>query len=352
VGLLAPFWLTFDPATRGVGLVEERRGFAAFVGDLGLLYGTLAWPLAAAFAARLLAARRPLRTLAWGAVAAAFALSLLAPLGVAGAAAVAALLGVAVGALLAPGLGAPERVLWLLVAGGLGCVLLPELVYVRDSFDGSELYRMNTVFKLGYQAWLLLAVAAACALPWAAAWLPRRAWAVWAAGAVVVLALGAVYPVAGTWARHDGFSRAPTLDGLGWLRANAPGDPAAIAWLRAHAPKDAVVLEAVGEDYSAFGHGRISTFTGRPTVLGWPGHEVQWGHDPGRREVDVRLLYRTTSLDDARDIVDRYGVRYVVVGPIERTTYGDGGLAKWDVLGERAFDRAGTTVWRLTPPAG
>lgn len=349
VALLLPFWLTFDPASRGIGLVDERHGFAAFAGDLGLLYGTLAWPLAAAFAARALATRRPLRTVAWGAVAAAFALSLLAPVGVAGAAAVAALLAVAAAALLAPGLDAPERFLWLLVAGGLACVLLPELAYVRDSFDGGELYRMNTVFKLGYQAWLLLALAAAGALLWAAAWLPRRAWPVWAAGAAVVLALGAAYPVAGTWARTDGFSRAPTLDGLGWLRANAPGDPAAIAWLRAQAPPDAVVLEAVGEDYSAFGHGRISTFTGRPTVLGWPGHEIQWGHDPGRREADVRRLYRTTSLALSRELAARYRVRYVVAGPIERTTYGDAGLTKWDTLGERVFDAAGTTVWRLSP---
>ena len=51
---------------------------------------------------------------------------------------------------------APERFLWLLIAGAAACVLAPELVYVRDEFDGGELYRMNTVFKLGYQAFLLL----------------------------------------------------------------------------------------------------------------------------------------------------------------------------------------------------
>ena len=76
-------------------------------------------------------------------------------------------------------------------------MLAPELVYVRDEFDGSELYRMNTVFKLGYQAYLLLAIAAACALPWAGRWLPRRAWAGWAAVGAVLLLLGLVFPYAG-----------------------------------------------------------------------------------------------------------------------------------------------------------
>jgi hypothetical protein len=36
-----------------------------------------------------------------------------------------------------------------------------------------------------------------------------------------------------------------------------------------------------------------------------------------------------------------------VVGPIERADYGDAGLAKWDQLGRRVFDRDGTTVWEL-----
>ena len=348
VVLVLPFWLAFDPAARGIGLVEERTSFSGFFGDLALLYGIFAWIVGAAFVARLLATRRPVRALTWGAVAAIFAGSLLATADLAGVAALAALTAVAAAAMLAPRLAPPERFLWLLVTGALVCVLVPELVYVRDEFDGSDLFRMNTVFKLGYQAWLLLAVAAACVLPWAGALLPRRGWTLWAAGAAVLLLLGAVYPYAGTYASRGGFSRAPTLDGLGWLRDGAPGDPAAMAWLRANTEGTDVVLEAVGEDYSAFGHGRISTFTGRPAVLGWAGHEVQWGHDPGTREEDVRRLYVTASLAEARALLARYGIDYVVFGPIERTTYGDAGLAKWDRLGERVFERDGTTVWRIS----
>ena len=44
----------------------------------------------------------------------------------------------------------------------------------------------------------------------------------WAAVGAVLLLLGLVFPYAGNWARRDGFSRSPTLDGLGWLRASAP----------------------------------------------------------------------------------------------------------------------------------
>jgi len=352
VVLVLPFWLDYDPAASGIALVDERRPFSSFAGDLGLLYGIFAWVLAAAFAARVLATRHPARTFIWGAVAVIFVGSALATADLAGIAGLAAAGAVAVGSLLSSRLGPPERFLWLLISGGVICVLIPELVYVRDAFDGTDLFRMNTVFKLGYQAWVLLAIAAACALPWAGAHLPRRGWPVWAFGAGLALLLGLVYPYAGTYARTGGFAGTPTLDGLGWLREAAPGDPGAISWLRANSAGSAVVLEAVGEDYSAFGHARISTFTGRATVLGWPGHELQWGHDPDGREEDVRTLYTTTDLEQARELIGRYRIGYVVYGPIERTTYGDAGLAKWDALGERVYDRAGTSVWRLTASGG
>ncbi len=348
VVLVLPFWLNFDPAAKGIGWVSKRASFSSFAHDEFLLYGLFVGPLAAAFAARVLATRRPLRTLAWGAVALAFGLSALAPSDWAGVGALAAALAVAAGALVSRSLPAPERFLWLLIAGGLICLLIPEVVYVRDEFDGSTLYRMNTVFKLGYQAWLLLAVASACALPWAGAWLPRRAWPLWAALTAILLLFAAIYPYAGTYARKGGFATSPSLEGLAWLRPSSPGDPPAIEWLRDHTPGSAVVLEAVGEDYSAFGHARISTFTGRATVLGWGGHEVQWDHQPGNRAADVKTLYTTADVDQARTLIDRYGVNYVVFGPIERTTYGDAGLAKWDRLGAKVFDRDGTTIWRLS----
>jgi YYY domain-containing protein len=350
VVVVLPFLLDFDSAARGVGRVTEHAPFDRWAGDNALIYGVIAWPLTAAYASRVLAARRPVRAGVWGGVALVFVLSLLAPADLAGVGALAAALAVAAHALLSRRVAAPERFLWLLVTGGVICLLLPELVYVRDEFDDSPLYLQNTIFKFGYQAFLLLSLAAACVLPWAAAWLPRRAWAPWVAVTAVLLLLGLVYPYAGNYARRAGFSATPSLDGLKWLRERAPGDPGAIAWLREHTPGDAVVLESVGPDYSAFGHARISTFSGRATVMGWLGHEVQWAHRPEGRDVDVRRLYVTRDLGEARRLLAKYGIGYVVYGPIERTSYGDDGLAKWDELGRRVYSREGTTVWRINRP--
>ncbi len=341
-----PFLVHFDPAARGLGLVDTQRPFGRFLADQALLYGLLAWLAAGAYAWRLLRSEKPVRNLVWAFVAAAVVLSLLVPVDLAGAALVAGLAAIALFALLSPRVEGAERVVWLLVAGGTICVLLPEFVYVRDAFDGGSLYRMNTVFKLGFQAWILLALAGVGVLALSGARLGRLR-APWLAVAIALAAASVAYPVAGTYARKRGFEERPTLDGLGWMRARAPGDPGAIAWLRAHAPGDAVVLEAVGPDYSAAGHARISTFTGRPTVLGWPGHEAQWDHDPDARAARVAALYRTPDPARARRLLGAYGVRYVVAGPLERATYGERGLAKWDDLGRRVYDRAGTTVWEI-----
>lgn len=348
--LILPFVLDFDAESRGVGAVATRRPFTRWLGDMALIYGILAWPLVGLYLRRLLDARHAVRWAGWGLAAAVVGGSLLAASNMTGAALLAVAVIVGIVAALDDGVSPPARFLWVLVAGGTALVLIPELLYLRDAFDNSALERMNTVFKSGYQAYLVLGLAAGAALPWAAVWLPRWLWTPWVAIMAVLLVLGLVYPYAGGYARTSGLANAPTLDGLKWLRTNSPGDPAAMEWIRQNTAGDAVILEAFGDDYSAFGHARISTFTGRPTVMGWAGHEVQWQHDPGPRSAEIQVLYTTTDNAAAQALIDKYDIQYVVVGPIEQTTYGDAGTAKWDQLGTRVFSEQGTTVWRLTPP--
>ncbi len=343
-----PFLASFDPPTGGIGIVDDRRAFGAFVADQWRIHGLLLWLAAAAFAGVTLRARHGLRNLAWLLVALAAVGSALSGFDLAGALVLCALVAVALVQVARRATAPAERAVWLLLATGLGCVLVPELVYVRDEFEGTGMDRMNTVFKLYYEAWLLLGVAAAGTLALARDWLGRHGALAWGGVAAVLAALSLSFTVAGPYARTDAFAEGPRLDGLGWLRESAPGDVTAIAWLRANAGRQDVVLESAGDDYSAFGHGRISTFTGIPSVVNWPGHVLQWGQDPGNRRADVDELYRTTDPTRARLLARRYGVTYVVVGPLERTDHGDAPAAKWDALGRRVHEDRGTVVWRLT----
>ena len=201
----------------------------------------------------------------------------------------------------------------LLVAWGALLVQVPNFVYLWDNFGT----RMNTVFKFYYQAWQLWAVAAAYALAWL--WARRRAWA-WLG--VLAVAAGLVYPVLGLADRTAGLRPAQgwTLDGSAWLRRTDPD-----AWAAAQALQRAplgTLAEAVGGSYSEFA--RLSTYSGQPAVVGWLGHEGQWrgGYDEvGTRPDDMRTLYTTGSWDVARDILTRYGIRYVALGPLERRAY-------------------------------
>ena len=155
-----------------------------------------------------------------------------------------------------------------------------------------------------------------------------------------------MYPVVGTYSRAHGISTPLTLDGMRWLTRSRPDDARAIEWLR-RVPGTPTIVESVGPDFDPNGTSRVSTFTGLPTVLGWAGHELQWGHDPGSRGADVNRLYETRSTATARRLLRRYGVRYVFVGSLERALYPPGGLRKFGRLGTPAFRSGSTVVYRV-----
>ncbi len=205
----------------------------------------------------------------------------------------------------------------LLVIFGALLVLAPNFVYLRDQFGT----RMNTVFKFYYQGWLLWGLAAA----YAAGWLARRraSWQPWAQAAwVAALMLGLVYPALALPNRANGLKPASewTLNAGTHIARGMPDEWAAMQWL-GQAPLGALA-EAVGGSYSQYA--RISTYSGQPAVLGWPGHESQWrggGALFAGREEAIARLYTTPSWQEAADIIAQYHIRYIVIAPLERNTY-------------------------------
>ncbi|MEO8356416.1 MAG: DUF2298 domain-containing protein [Chloroflexota bacterium] len=213
----------------------------------------------------------------------------------------------------------PSSFILLLIALGTLLILGPDYLYLRDNFG----YRINTVFKFYYQAWILLSLAAAFGIAVMLSELRGLASTVYAVLIVAVIALGLFYPVFSLPSKTDRFKmnnpEQRTLDGAAYLANIMPDDYQAFQFMEQLDP--GVVAEAVGGQYSEFA--RVSTYTGMPAVLGWPGHEGQWRDQSlqGSREGDIRALYGTSDWSTAQIILNRYNIRYVYVGNLERTTY-------------------------------
>jgi uncharacterized membrane protein len=254
-----------------------------------------------------------------------------------------------------------------LVAVGFLLIAGCEWFYVRDLFSMfPHLYRMNTVFKLYMQAWVLLSAGSVALLAWfwEAAWprwspTARRIWL----GLAIFVGIGVcIFPVAAYHNRVSLYGASISqLDGSEFLSIVSPDEARAVDWLRANVPTTSdpkpVMLQAWGGSFTLAG--AAATFSGLSTVLAWEGHEEQWrggkerpvwhGIDADdtvlRRYGDVDALYQSPDLDLTRRLIDRYGIQYVYVGPIERQKYGSADFGKWEKVGHVVYNQGAVVIY-------
>jgi YYY domain-containing protein len=348
--LSLPFALRFDAPFRGFGLVHQWTPPGAFL----IVFGFLLLPPAieaARAAASWLPGNREVREFA-----AAAALFAALALYVSGAHVVligTLALAVASSAVLLDPATEEDRVLpFACLATAALALFACEVVYLRDSY-GEAFHRMNTVFKLYFQAWIFLAIA----LPWftrrLVVALEPRPLLQGVAGAVLTAGLigSLCYPVATIAGRARDLQGGLSLDGLRYLARDHPGDFAAIDWLRRTADGRPVVLEATGDPYSYYA--RVSSNTGLPTVLGWANHEGVWrGNDAGldARRRDVETLYTSDDVARVRPLLKRHRIRFVFVGDLERERHTGPGLEKFarhPEIFESVFRSGTTTVYAV-----
>ena len=272
---------------------------------------------------------------------------------------------------LAPWRRRAQWVVFALVLAAAGFFLLAgaELFHISDQFGN----RMNTVFKFYYQAWLLLGIAGAIGMYYILEEPLRHAWVdewalvlaglriLWVAIAAALLITSAYYPVGAVlertgWVSPDETRDDNTLAGLDYLRRSSPGEYAALIWLRDSAEPGRIV-EAVGDDYDA--RGGFSAATGRATPLSWEGHERQWRGDDinselARRKADVEEIFTTDQSAISRGLLRHYGIRWLIVGPQERSAYGNdvgARMVKWAGDGwlTPAFQSDGVVIYEVSP---
>lgn len=210
-----------------------------------------------------------------------------------------------------------DQYVLLLILVGVLLAAFPEFFYLKDQFG----WRMNTIFKFYFQVWILFSLAGAYAVGNISYITDRTKRISLSIGSVLVIAVGLVYPAFSIVDKTNSFRNVEwSLDGNQYYENSYPGETAAIDFLSEQ--PYGIVVEAVGGSYTGFG--RVSRLSGYPTVLGWPGHELQWrggSSEMGSRESDIAQLYETNDWETAKSFLDQYNINYVFISSLERSTY-------------------------------
>lgn len=226
--------------------------------------------------------------------------------------------------------------LFFLFSFGSFLVLIPEFFYIKDIYPAH--FRANTIFKLGYQAFIMMGIASTGVFIQLKT-LPRG-------GKTFFLNLLflfffffiAIYPFFAIPSYYGNLNKKVELDGSRWLYSFFPEDKDIIDFLNSHVKDQPVVLEAQGDSYTDYE--RISAYTGLPTVAGWWVHEWLWRGSPdvvGKRIPDIVALYESKDLELTKKLIDKYNIRFVVVSQLERQKYPQLNEEKFSALGKRIF---------------
>jgi len=237
---------------------------------------------------------------------------------------------------------------WLL--GGfllvsLGLIVFPEFFYFKDIYPLH--FRSNTMFKLGYQAFIMSGIASGYAIVHE---LRRRKKFSWLMGALVLLILVGIYPKFSVRSYFGDLKTYQGIFGLDWLATRYPDDARAIDWLLQENPPGSqpIIVEASGDSYTDYN--RISAFTGLPTVAGWMVHEWLWrgSYEPiANRAEEVRYVYESPDEEGTKLLLENYGVKYIIVGTMEKQKYPNLNENKLTKLGKKVFSSGTTTIYQV-----
>lgn len=234
-------------------------------------------------------------------------------------------------------------------------IIFPEFFYFKDIYPMH--FRSNTMFKLGYQAFIMFSIVAGYTIVSAFQKLRLHSsgWGTKLFLLLVVpqLFLVSIYPIFSVRSYFDSLQHYQGLYGLNWLQIQYPDDYAGIQWLNSqllanHSLVPPTIVEADGDSYTDYN--RFSAFTGMPTVVGWAVHEWLWrgSYDVvAPRRADVGTIYNSTDLDETRTLLRMYNVSYIIVGTSELERYPNMDSQKFQELGKLVFSLGATKIYRV-----
>lgn len=222
-------------------------------------------------------------------------------------------------------------------------VVIPEIIYIKDIYI-FEHRRANTMFKLVYQAFIMYSLVSGYIL------IKFRQSVLYRILFFIVLILQLIYPYFAIKSYGDNHPSRQYwgLNGTDYLKNNFPDNFAVINWLNLNVTGQPHILEAVGDSYTKLN--QISSATGLPTVEGWVVHEWLWrgGYDgPGARSADVTTIYETKDSAEALSLLQKYSVKYIVIGDQEREKYSNLNETKFTKFSHIVFQSGATKLYQM-----
>ena len=235
-----------------------------------------------------------------------------------------------------------------LLAAGWILVFIPELIYVKDIYIASH-YRANTMFKLTYQAYVMFYLTGGYIASRVITKMTGFIGKTLSTTFFLLLFMSLlIYPFLAVGSYYNNLRTYRGLSGETWLKAIYPDLYQIVAWFEKNVKGQPAILEAPGDSYTDYDV--VSSYTGLPTVSGWFVHEWLWrgsSEVPAGRGQDVEKIYTTTSTSEAKNLLAKYQVKYVIVGQFEREKYPSLSESKFSKIGKKVFSFGVASIYYL-----
>lgn len=229
-----------------------------------------------------------------------------------------------------------DRFIFILFSLGTFLVLIPEFFYIKDIYPAH--FRANTMFKLGYQAFIMMGIASTFTF-FRLKNLERLKSLFMTPIFIFFFFFIAIYPSFSIPSYYGDLKHQVELDGEAWMAKQLPQDYEIVNFINKNIQGQLVILEAQGDSYTDFE--RISSYTGLPTVAGWWVHEWLWRGSSdivGKRVPDIAAIFESDDLAKTKLLLKKYRVSYVVISKMERE--------KYPQLKEKKFSKIGKLIFK------
>lgn len=232
-------------------------------------------------------------------------------------------------------------------------IFIPEIIYLKDIYPAH--FRANTMFKLTYQAFILLSLSSGYIIARIFIYFREKnkifiksIEVLWIIFFTLLLSLIISYSYFAINSYYGDLKNYQGLDGTKYLKGLYPNDYKAIQWLNKNINGQIVILEAQGDSYTDFG--RVSTNTGLPTVLGWTVHEWLWRgtYDiPAPRIEDIKTLYETSDKEKTKELIKKYDIKLIFIGELEKQKYKNLEEDKFKEIGKIIYKNSEVNIYQI-----